>query len=239
MASNTKSNSNNHVQNDSKPELKNKNSNINHYNRSKDQAKDQPQNKPLTPASSLPSKPSFTKKTSGWAAIAASKSQETSTTTKASINPSISNPSISNPGASTPGTSTTTLKKSKQNTNTQVDNEGTVHNNVNQRTNKKTSSSTSTSAFPSPAQSNTLTDSSSPSSQKIKPNHTPINNFNTSEIFQYLTNRTSDLHTAYPIETYKNTGSEWSKLSSKFGRKNEKDVVVDELSRYLSKSLKN
>lgn len=192
MASNTKSS-----QHDAgKAELKKSNSN----NKTSQQKQ-----KPLIPASSLPSKPSFTKKTSGWAAIAASKSQEpaaTSTTT-----------------STTATTSTNPTKKSRS----QQNNSSSGNHNI-QRSNSKKSTS------PKP-----LT-SQADKSSSIEPNpklQKPLNNFNRNEVMGFLTNRTEELMSNYPIVSYKPSGSEWSKLGNKYSKKNEKDIVQTELSKFL------
>lgn len=186
MASNSKS-SNNH---DSKPDLKQSNSNSNHNNSQKQ--------KPLTPASSLPSKPSFSKKSSGWAAIAASKNQDNATA---------ANLTSSTSGSSSPAQ----RKPSRQNSSAN-----------NQRSNKKSTS-------PKPTE---------PVGSDIAPKktHASLNNFNSEDISNYLTKRTEELALSYPIVNYKITGSEWSKLGTKHQKKNEKDVVVIELSKFLSKN---
>lgn len=186
MASNTKS-SNNH---DSRPDLKQSNSNNQTHNQQKQ--------KPLTPASSLPSKPSFPKKTSGWAAIAAAKNQD--------------NASAASSNSSTSGsTSSTQRKPNRQNSST-----------GNQRSNKKSSSPKLT----------------EPGTSDVAPKktHTPLNNFNSKDIAEYLNKRTEELSLNYPIINYKISGSEWSKLGTKHQRKNEKDVVMTELSKFLSKN---
>lgn len=191
MASSAKSN--NH---ETKPESKQSSSNNNNA---------QQKQKPLTPASSLPTKPSFAKKTSGWAAIAASKSQDPSAASQPS--------SASQTGSTTPNpVRKLKTQHSSNHTNT----------NQNQRSNKKSTS-------PKP----TSTQVNSTNIAPIVKSHKPLNQFNSEGVLKLLTERTEELIANYPIQAYKPSGSEWSKLGNKSNRKNEKDVVLTELAKYL------